>query len=120
MRSFLNPWVILGLLVLLGGTATASYLRGRHDENIAVLAAQGKQRSLEEIIETGIAKGVSRMKVQNTTIRQNLETLTRESVVYRDCKLDPAAFGLLNSALTGQAPVAAGNRVVPTPISPDR
>lgn len=120
MRSLLSPWAILAIVVLLGATAATSYLRGRHDENIAVLAAQQKQRTLEEVIETGIARGVSRMHVRNTTIRQNLETITRENTVYRDCKLDPAALGLLNGALTGQAPVAAGDRIVPAADSLDR
>ena len=113
MRSLINPWVLLGILILLAATATGSYLRGRHDENNAMLAAQEKQRTLNEVIETGIAKGVSQMKVTNMTIRQNLETITRENTIYRDCKLDPAAFGLLNQALAGEGAVAPGDRVVP-------
>lgn len=113
MKAFLNPWAILGLVLLLGATATTGYLRGRHDENVEMLADAQKQRTMQDVIEAGIAQGVSQIKVQNTTIKQNLETITRENVVYRDCKLDDRAFGLLNSALEGRAAPAADHSVVP-------
>jgi hypothetical protein len=115
VKAFLNPWILLGLLVLLGATAAGSYVRGRHDENTAMLAAQAKQRTLDEVIEAGVAKGVSQIKVQNTTIKQKLETLTRENVIYRDCKLDPATRGLLDAALQGKAAQPAGDSVLPAP-----
>lgn len=113
MRSLLNPWVILAIILALAGATTAGYLRGRHDENVEMLADAQKQRTLQDVIEAGIAKGVSQIKVRNTTIKQNLETITRENTVYRDCKLDAAAFGLLNAALEGRAAPAAGSSVVP-------
>jgi hypothetical protein len=115
VKALLNPWAILALLVLLAGTATASYLRGRHDENNAMLAAQTKQRSLEEVIEAGIARGVSQIKVKNTTVRQTIESKTREIPVYRDCRNDPAVVGMLNDLLAGKASLPAGGGVVPSP-----
>lgn len=113
MRALTNPWVILGLLLAFIGVGTAGYLRGRHDENVEMLADAQKQRTMQDVIEQGIAKGVSQIKVQNTTIRQNLETITREQIQYRDCRLDPAARGLLDAALEGRAAPAAGDRIVP-------
>lgn len=113
MGKLLNPWVILAIILAIGGAATGGYLRGRHDENVEMLADAQKQRTMQDVIEAGIAQGVSQIKVQNTTIRQNLETVTRENTIYRDCKLDPTAFGLLNAALEARAAPAAGNRIVP-------
>lgn len=119
MGRLLNPYLILAVILAIGGAATGGYLRGRHDENVEMLADAQKQRTLQDVIEAGIAKGVSEIKVQNTTIRQNLETITRENTVYRDCKLDAAAFSLLNAALEGRAAPAAGHDLVPAADSVD-
>ncbi|MCE5292921.1 MAG: hypothetical protein LLG14_27310 [Nocardiaceae bacterium] len=113
MRALINPWVILAIILALGGATTAGYLRGRHDENVEMLADAQKQRTMQDVIEAGIAKGVSQIKVQNTTIKQNLETITRENTVYRDCKLDPVARGLLDAALEGRAASAVDHGIVP-------
>lgn len=113
MRSLLNPWVILALIVLLGGTATASYLRGRHDEATATLAQIALEQRVIDAAERGAAKGVSGLKVTNTYVKGKVETITREVPVYRDCRHDPAVLGLLNDLLSGKTSVPAGDRIVP-------
>jgi uncharacterized protein HemX len=108
-----NPWIIVGVLVAVLGAGGSGYMKGRLDQKNAAVAKTEKQRTLQETIERGIAEGVAQIKVENTTIRQKLETVVRENHHYIDCKLDPTAFGLLNDVLTGTKSVRPGDRVMP-------
>ncbi len=109
----LNPYVILALVLMVVGAGGSGYLKGRLDQKNATIAAQTKQRTLNEAIERGVAEGVSQIKVQHTTVRQKLETIVRENTHYVDCRHDPAALGLLNDLLTGEVTKPVGDRVVP-------
>ncbi len=108
-----NPWIALAVVLCVLGAGTSGYMKGRLDAKNAAAAAQIKQRTLQESIERGVAEGVAKIKIENTTIRQRLETITREKTFYVDCRHDPVAFGLLNDVLTGAKSVSPGDRVVP-------
>lgn len=69
--------------------------------------ARGEQRALD-----ASAKAIAKLDVKQVTIRQEVQTRVIEKPVYRDCRHDPAAYRLLNSALT-DAPISAGSGVVP-------
>jgi len=109
MLKWLNPWVILAFILALAGATGYGIHLGKSLEQ----AKQGRQLSLEQKIQTTIATEVSKIKVTNTVVRGKVETITRENIVYRDCRNDPAVVGLLNDILAGKTSVAAGDRKLP-------
>lgn len=109
MKAFLNPWVILGVLLAIAGAGVYGIHVGRGLE----IAARAKEVALEERIQRTLATEVSKLKVTNTTIRQTIQGKTIEVPVYRDCRNDPAVVGLLNDILAGKAAKPAGGVVVP-------
>lgn len=113
MLKLLNPWVILILLGALVSAGGVGYVKGKNDQKGIYAREVVKQKTLNEAIEAGIAKGVSQIKVTNTYIRGRLETITRENTVYLDCKHHPDALRLLNDIITGKASVSSGESVVP-------
>lgn len=120
MLKLFNPWMILAAIVALGGAfAYGTHIGYEHSQN-GYIAAQAKQLSLEEKIQTAIANEVSKIKVTNTVVRGKVETITRENIVYRDCRNDAAVVGLLNDLLTGKTHVPVGDRVLPAPDAPVR
>lgn len=114
MRSLLNPWALIGILLMAAG----SFFYGTHVGSNAEIAKHARDMALEQRVELAVAKGVSGLKVHNTTIRQNLETITREVPVYIDCHHDPRVLGLLNDLLTGKTALAPGDRLVPAAGTP--
>ncbi len=114
MIKFVNPWVILGVLLAILGAGGLGYYKGNEHAKTAALADQAKQQTLEEKIERSIAAGLAQIKVQNTTIKQTIQGKTVEKPVYSDCRNDPAVVGLLNDILTGKnGAKSVGDRVVP-------
>jgi hypothetical protein len=117
---FLNPWVILGVLLAIAGAGGLGYYKGNAHARTAALAEAAKQMTLEEKIQTTIATEVSKIKVTNTTLKQTIQGKTVEVPVYRDCRHDPVVLGLLNDLLTGkQTAKPASGLVVPAADSVD-
>jgi hypothetical protein len=112
--KFLNPWVILAVvLAILGAGGYGMHLGVSLEQ-----AKQAKQLSLEEKIQQTLATEVSKIQVINRPKIERLETITREVPVYRECRHDPAVLGLLNDLLTGKTTVPAGDSVVPAADTP--
>lgn len=109
MLKFLNPWVLLAVLLAVAGAGAYGIHVGRGLEQ----AARAKEMSLEQRIQLTLATEVSKLKVTNTTIRQTIQEKTREVPVYRDCRNDPTVVGLLNDILAGRATVPAGGGILP-------
>lgn len=101
----MSPYVplvgaVVGLALLVGG-----YAAGRGDGRKLERAEQDRAavavREAEDALQRGLAEGLSKITVTNTTIRQRAETVTREVPVYRDCRHDPRGLQSINAALTG-------------------
>jgi hypothetical protein len=116
----MNPyaWGLAGFLAVLLAIGSFSfgvkYQRGQ--EARAVLLVE----KVREQAQLGAAEAIAQIKINNTTIRQQLETQVRENTVYRDCKLDPDAFRLLNDALSGASGQSAGRGELSGADSADR
>jgi lipase chaperone LimK len=55
------------------------------------------------------AKELAKIEVRNVTIKQQMETVVRENVVYRDCQHTPDGLRLVNEALSGKS--AGGSKL---------
>jgi hypothetical protein len=114
----MNPYLLLGagilsvLLAVGGFTFGVKYQRGQ--EARAVLLVE----KVREQAQLGAAEAIAKIEIKNTTIRQQLETVTREVPVYSDCRNTDDGMRLLNDALRG--PGAAGSGVVSGTDATDR
>ncbi len=108
-----NPWVIVGVLLMVVGAGGSGYLKGRLDAKNAYASARAKELTLEQKIQTTIAEEVSKIKVTNTVVRGKIETIVRENIVYRECVHHPDVLRMLNDVLAGKASVPSGDHVVP-------
>lgn len=107
MGLLANPWVIVGIVAFyLASLGTAGY-KGYQMGEDHVIAENAKLVSVEvrtrDAALAATGEAISQIKVNNVTVRQKAETITRERVVYSDCKHDDDGLRLINEALTGQA-----------------
>lgn len=116
----MNPYMIIAAGVAAISLAVGGFTFG-------VKYARGEQARAEQLIEKveeraqrGAAEAIAQIQVRHTTIRQQAETVIREKEVYRDCRNDPTVQRLLDDALAGRDPGAAGDRELPATDAPVR
>lgn len=59
------------------------------------------------------ADAISRIKVQNRTITNEVQREVQTNTVYRDCVHSPDQLQRINAAITGEGTVPAGRGIVP-------
>lgn len=108
LRSFFNPTLLLILL----GTSTVSgltgYWRGVKNTSNRIEAAEARlERVRQDTYDAAMAATaaeISKIKIINTTIRQELEREVRTEKVYAECRHSDDTLRLLNAILKGEAP----------------
>lgn len=100
--KLLNPWVLLGILALSGSAYGVGQYHGRGIE-------KGKQAEKTAIIEDvrnaamqSAALAISEIKIENTTVRQELEREIRTVVDYSQCRNSPDGMSAINRALRAE------------------
>jgi hypothetical protein len=83
----------------------------RHDA-IALAEKNASEKALQLA-----AQAIARIDVKQVTIRRDLETITRENTVYRDCRITDDGMRLLRQAY-GDEPVAVGK--LPASVTANR
>lgn len=99
-------WIILGALVAVG--LGGSYVKGRSDGRALEFAERATMdevaRVAREAAIQAAGEKIASIKVTQTTIRQKAEVITRENILYRDCRNDPAVVSLLDAARENRPP----------------
>lgn len=108
----INPYAILIALVAAIGLAVGGFAFGVKYQRGQEAWAQQLVAKVREEAQLGAAEAIAKIEIKNTTIRQQLETITREREVYRDCRNSDDAMRLLNDALAGDN--AAGRGELPS------
>ena len=115
----MNPWAILGAVLLVGGLTGAAYRQGRTDGEAKIVAQEARERELTaqavDAANAAAARAISSIKVQHQTITQEVQRDVIEKPVYRDpgCVHDADSMRNINAALTGVAqPERAGSGIV--------
>lgn len=116
----MNPWAILGAVLLVGALVGGAYRQGREDGEARIVAQEAREREIAaeavDAANAAAAQAISAIKVQQRTITQEVQRDVLEKTVYRDpgCKHDADSLRRINAALTGAAgPEPAGGGVVP-------
>lgn len=104
VRAFLNPWVLVAVLLGIGGAYALGREHGKESE-------EARKAREAELIQKGYDKAIlaasdaiGKIQVKNTTIRQRAEVQVREVPIYKDCRNPDDMFGLLNDSLTNAEP----------------
>lgn len=115
-----NPYALLGACLLAVSLAGGGFAFG-------VRYQRGQQARTEQLIaqvkeeaQRGAAEAIAKIKIVNTTIKQQLETQIREKEVYRNCRADDITVGLLNDALAGKKRQPTGGGELSGADAPDR
>jgi hypothetical protein len=120
----MNPYTIIGALLIWGVTFVAGYGYGHRagvDRTISGQASADQvRRDTIEAAQQGAANAIAQIKVVNTTIRGKTETIVLEDVRYRDCKHDALGLRAVNAALTGREAEPVGSSGLPAADAPKR
>lgn len=114
----MNIYVILGVSLAAAAAIGGAYVKGRSDGRAVEMAERATleevARESREAAMAAAGEAIARISVTHTTIRQKAEVITRENVVYRDCRNDAELVRLLDAARESRAPSeSARDRVVP-------
>jgi hypothetical protein len=99
---------LLAVGVLTGG----AYWQGRRDGADGEKATQAREDDVVRIASAAAAasaaEAISKIRVRNTTIQNEVQREISERVVYRDCVHSPEQLQRINAALTGAESAGAG------------
>ncbi len=106
------PYVLLAAVSATSVAGLGGYLWGRSDGRALEAGQQVADEALIATVataaQTAAAREIAGIEIKNTTIRQTVESKTRENTVYRDCRHADGVLDLVNAALTGTQPAGGG------------
>jgi uncharacterized membrane protein len=111
-------WLFVTLGVAVAGGLAGAYVKGRSDGRALEVAERATleevARESREAAMQAAGEQIAKISRTHTTIRQQAEVITREHVVYRDCRNDAELVRLLDAARENRAPSQpASDRIVP-------
>ena len=106
----------LAIVALVIGTLAGVYAYGVSvgvDREAATQARIDKSNSeVRDLALKSAAEAISKIKVQNTTIKGEVQREIQTSTVYRDCRIPADGVRIINDALTGRT-IGAGDSKLP-------
>jgi hypothetical protein len=111
----MSPYILLAALLAVVVATGSAYIKGRSDgEDLEAGRRDAetlKLAQVEKAAQRGAAEAISKIEVQNVTVRQQLQTKIQERVVYRDCRHDDDSLRVLNAAITGRDQPASDSKL---------
>jgi hypothetical protein len=115
----MNPYLIISSLVLgIAGMAGAGWGGFRLGVDHQKAAETDKKELLDQAAGKAAqasAEAISKLKIVNTTIQNEVQHETRTHTVYVDCRHTADGLRLVNAALAGDRPQPAGGGQLPAP-----
>jgi len=115
----MNPYIIIVALLAVLGAGASGFKLGRD----SVIAGQAREDAqIEKAIQaanTATAEAISKIKVTNKTIQNELQKEVRYETVYSSssCANTPNGLRLVNQALTGDNPASDSKLPKVDPVS---
>lgn len=112
----MNPYLIIACLLAVLGAGAGGFKLGV-DHEVASQAREDEHvaQAIDAANHTA-AEAISKIRVVNTTIQNEVQHELQTSVVYRDCLHTPDGLRLINKALA--APGAPGDSKLPGADAP--
>ena len=99
MLGTLNPWLLLGALLAILASFGTGYYKGASDTE----ATQSKTELLimqaSQAAQQAAAEEISKIKIKNTTIKQEVRREIQVAPAYVDCRHSEPGLRLINQAL---------------------
>lgn len=112
MIQFL-PWAILATMLSGVGGLWFGMDLGADREIAKQAKIEEVRREVEDAARLGAAAAINEIEITNRTINRQVETITREVPVYRDCVHDPDVERLLDAARANRVSEPDGADRVP-------
>lgn len=120
----MNPWLILGAVILWVVSSGAVYVKGQSVGANRVIAEQAKvNKAIDETraaAQQGAAAAIAANRPINNTIVQKVQHEIRTERVYSDCRVPASGLQLANQAITGRPAEPAGGGSLPSADAPKR
>ncbi len=118
----MNP-ILLGLLgVVLSFAAGTWYGTGLGEDK--EYAKRAREADIVEKVQNATSKStaeaIAKIKVVNTTIRQEMEREIKTDIRYVECRHTPSVYDYLNESLTGRRAGSPDNSKLPGADTTDR
>ena len=101
----MTPYILAALAAAALVGSGVAYLTGRSDGEALAVAQDVRERHVAALASQAAASAaaaqIARIRVQHTTVRQEVEREIREKPVYVDCRHSPDQLQRLNAAITG-------------------
>lgn len=114
--------LIAGLCLGVSAGVAGIYMQGKKaGKNECQAEAASHQKIADDAAEkvaNRAAEAISKIKVQNRTVMNEVQREIQTNVVYRDCQHSPEQLRNLNAAITGAPPETAGRGLVPRADAP--
>lgn len=114
MTPYLPIAAALAVVVACG----AAYLQGREDGRDKCTAELVRDARVAQIASAtaadAAASAITGIRIQNTTIKQEVQREIVETVRYRECVHPDGVLRNINAAITGNRPAPAASGVLPT------
>lgn len=114
----MNPWFMLGSVLALVAALGGAYLQGRADGKDQCAAELVRDARVAQIASAtaadAAASAITGIRIQNTTIKQEVQREIVETVRYRECVHPDGVLRNINAAITGNRPAPAASGVLPT------
>lgn len=118
----MNPWVILAVVGLWGASVGGAFFYG---EDVGVAKVKASQADVDKAVQAtrdaaaqGAAEAIARIKVQHTTVKQEVQREIQTNTVYRDCRIPADGMRHLRDAATGDITQPAGGGQLPRASAP--
>jgi hypothetical protein len=114
----MNLYLIIAALVFYGvsvaGAGWGGFGLGVDHQKASNADRDKTMREAVDQASQKVAQAISKIKVINTTIQQEVQRETRTEPVYIDCRHTPDGLRLINAALTGARPDPSGGGKLPS------
>lgn len=107
MLSPLNPWIIIGAMLVVAGMCAGSYKAGRDHKENEFRAQMQRESEIIAGVQLAVADQISRIKVVNQTVYQKAVHEVLRETRYAECKHTPDGMSAVNAALENK-PIDSG------------
>jgi glutamine synthetase len=107
-----NPYLIIAAMVSFFLAGAGGFKLGIDHEKAGQARDEQRIESAKQAMAEAAAEAISKIKVVNTTVQNEVQREIRTNTVYADCKHSDDGLRLLNNAITNGG--SAGDSKLPT------
>ena len=112
----MNPYIIIAFLVAILGAGAGGFKLGADHEVAAQAREQNHIAEAVDAANASSAEAISKIRVTNTTIANEVQREIQTKTVYADCRHSPDGLRLVNEALANAKSTGDGKLPAASPV----